>query len=46
VYAAFNHDAAGKEIVVYPINDHEGGLSHQRLAQIAWLARTSGRAKA
>jgi cephalosporin-C deacetylase len=46
VYAAYNHYAAEKEMVVYPFNDHEGGLSHQKLAQIAWLARTSGRAKA
>jgi cephalosporin-C deacetylase len=46
VYAAFNHYAAAKEIVVYPFNDHEGGLSHQKLAQIAWLGRTLGRATA
>ena len=37
VYAAYNHYAGEKEIVVYPFNDHEGGLSHQKLAQIAWL---------
>ena len=46
VYAAYNHYAAEKEMVVYPFNDHEGGLSHQKLAQIAWLGRTFGRAKA
>jgi hypothetical protein len=29
--------------VVYSYNDHEGGLSHQRLAQIIWLnARLEG----
>lgn len=37
VYAAFNHYAAEKELVLYPFNDHEGGLSHQKLAQISWL---------
>ena len=37
VYAAYNHYAGEKEIVVYPFNDHEGGLSHQKLAQITWL---------
>jgi cephalosporin-C deacetylase len=45
VYAAFNHYAGDKEMVIYPFNDHEGGLSHQKLAQITWLssrlARTS-----
>ena len=46
VYAAFNHYAAEKEIVVYPFNDHEGGMSHQKLAQIAWSSRTFGRAYA
>jgi len=39
VYAAFNHYAAAKEIAIYPFNDHEGGLSHQKLAQISWLQR-------
>jgi hypothetical protein len=29
-------------MVVYPFNDHEGGLSHQRLAQITWLNRLIG----
>jgi cephalosporin-C deacetylase len=38
VYAAYNHYAAAeKEMVVYPFNDHEGGLSHQKLAQVTWL---------
>jgi hypothetical protein len=26
--------AAKRDIVVYPFNDHEGGLSHRRLTQI------------
>ena len=43
VYAAFNHYAAEKEMVVYPFNDHEGGLSHQKLAQITWLGGRLGR---
>jgi cephalosporin-C deacetylase len=37
VYAAYNHYAAEKEMVVYEFNDHEGGLSHQKNAQISWL---------
>ena len=44
VYAAFNHYAAEKELVVYEFNDHEGGLSHQKLAQITWLDNLLGRA--
>jgi cephalosporin-C deacetylase len=43
VYAAFNHYAAEKEMKIYEFNDHEGGLSHQKLAQIAWLGRNLGR---
>jgi cephalosporin-C deacetylase len=43
VYAAFNHYAAEKEMAVYEFNDHEGGLSHQKLAQIGWLGRKLGR---
>jgi cephalosporin-C deacetylase len=42
VYAAYNHYAGEKEIVVYPFNDHEGGLSHQKLAQITWLESRLG----
>jgi cephalosporin-C deacetylase len=42
VYAAYHAYAGAKEIVVYPFNDHEGGLSHQRLAQITWLNRLIG----
>jgi hypothetical protein len=29
-------------MLIYEFNDHEGGLSHQRLAQLTWLARTLG----
>jgi cephalosporin-C deacetylase len=42
VYAAYHAYGAAKEIVVYSFNDHEGGLSHQRLAQIKWLNRLVG----
>jgi cephalosporin-C deacetylase len=37
VYAAYHAYRGVRDIVVYPFNDHEGGLSHQRLAQINWL---------
>jgi cephalosporin-C deacetylase len=48
VYAAFNHyganhHAADKEIEVYRYNDHEGGESYQRQAQIRWLDKLLGR---
>jgi cephalosporin-C deacetylase len=43
VYAAFNHYAADKEMMIYEFNDHEGGLSYQKLAQINWLNRKLGR---
>ena len=43
VYAAYNHYRSEKEIEVYPFNDHEGGLSHQKLAQIRWLDTRLGR---
>ena len=43
VYAAYNHYSGEKKVVVYPFNDHEGGLSHQKLAQITWLAERQGR---
>ena len=39
VYAAYHAYAGPKELAVYPFNDHEGGLSHQRLRQAEWLAR-------
>jgi cephalosporin-C deacetylase len=42
VYAAYHAYAGAKDIVVYPFNDHEGGLTHQRLAQIDWLNRLIG----
>ena len=42
VYAAYHAYGGVKDIVVYPFNDHEGGLSHQRLAQINWLNRLIG----
>jgi cephalosporin-C deacetylase len=37
IYAAYNSYGGQNEMVVYSYNDHEGGLSHQRLAQITWL---------
>jgi cephalosporin-C deacetylase len=43
VYAAFNHYAADKEMMIYEFNDHEGGLSYQKLAQINWLNSKLGR---
>jgi cephalosporin-C deacetylase len=43
VYAAYNHYAGDKEIEVYRYNDHEGGESYQRQAQIRWLDKLLGR---
>lgn len=43
VYAAYNHYAGEKEIEVYRFNDHEGGESYQRQAQIRWLDKLLGR---
>ena len=43
VYAAYNHYAGEKEIEVYRYNDHEGGESYQRQAQIRWLDKLLGR---
>jgi cephalosporin-C deacetylase len=43
VFAAYSAYAGPKDIVVYPYNDHEGGLSHQRRAQIHWLDGQLGR---
>jgi cephalosporin-C deacetylase len=37
VYAAFNHYQAEKKVVNYAYNDHEGGQSQQKQAQIRWL---------
>lgn len=39
VFGAFNAwGSADKRIEVYPFNDHEGGGSYQRAAQLAWVA--------
>jgi cephalosporin-C deacetylase len=44
VYAAYNHYAGSRrDIEVYAYNDHEGGQSHQRHAQIRWLNALLGR---
>jgi cephalosporin-C deacetylase len=47
VYAAYNHYAGGRadgrDIEVYRFNDHEGGESYQRQAQIRWLDGVIGR---
>ncbi len=46
VYAAYNHyaggRAGGRDIEVYRYNDHEGGESYQRQAQIRWLNKVLG----
>jgi cephalosporin-C deacetylase len=46
VYAAYNHYAGGRaegrNIEVYRYNDHEGGESYQRQAQIRWLNKLLG----
>jgi cephalosporin-C deacetylase-like acetyl esterase len=42
VYAAYHAYGAAKEFVVNSFSDHEGGLSHQRLAQIKSLNRLVG----
>lgn len=36
-YAAYNHYAGPKELVVYPYNMHEGGGTHHDEEQLAWL---------
>jgi cephalosporin-C deacetylase len=38
VFAAYNHYAGGKDIRVYPHNDHEGGEGFQAAEQLRWLA--------
>ena len=44
VYAAYNnYGGPAKEIEVYRFNDHEGGESYQRQAQIRWLDKHLGR---
>ena len=42
VYAAFNWYGGPKEIREYAFNDHEGGESFQRDAQLRWLAERLG----
>jgi cephalosporin-C deacetylase len=37
VYAAYNHYAGPKQMEVYEFNNHEGGATHQRLRQLAFL---------
>lgn len=37
VFAAHNHYAGRADIQVWTYNGHEGGGSHQQLAQLAWL---------
>ena len=39
VYAAYNHYAGEKEIVVWPFNRHEGGESFQLQKKLAFLRR-------
>ncbi|MHA6617885.1 acetylxylan esterase [Pseudonocardia sp. DLS-67] len=44
VYAAYNnYGGTSKDIEVYRFNDHEGGESYQRQAQIRWLDELLGR---
>ena len=38
VYAAYRRYAGPAEIVVYPYNDHEGGMGFQLTRQMTWLA--------
>jgi cephalosporin-C deacetylase len=38
VYAAYNHYAGDKRMVVWEFNDHEGGASHQTRLQLEFLA--------
>lgn len=37
VFAAFNYYAGEKEMVVYPLNHHEGGGVHQTMARMRYL---------
>lgn len=39
VYAAYNHYAGEKEIIVYPFNGHEGGESFQAREKLRFLKR-------
>lgn len=38
VYAAYNHYAGAKQLVVYPFNGHEGGGAHHAAAKLEYLA--------
>ena len=42
VYAAYNHYAGPKQITVWPYNGHEGGGSHQKAEQLAFLRKLLG----
>jgi cephalosporin-C deacetylase len=42
VFAAYNHYAGGKDIRVYPYNDHEGGEGFHTAEQLRWLAGLLG----
>ncbi|HEY3957856.1 MAG TPA: acetylxylan esterase [Streptosporangiaceae bacterium] len=42
VFAAYNHYAGGKDIRVYPYNDHEGGEGFHTAEQLRWLAALPG----
>ncbi len=42
VFAAYNHYAGPKQMVVYEYNDHEGGETYQKLEQIKFLAALWG----
>jgi cephalosporin-C deacetylase len=43
VYGAYQYYAAGKEIVEYPYNDHEGGQGFHDIAKLRWFAKILGR---
>ena len=42
VYAAYNHWAGDKDIVVWKFNGHEGGENHQRVRQLRFLDEVLG----
>ena len=39
VFAAYNHYAGAKEIIVYPYNNHEGGETYQQMEKIRFAQR-------
>ncbi len=43
VFAAYHHYAGEKDIRVWPYNGHEGGTTHQRRAQLAWMREVLAR---